>query len=72
MDLPKYFIVGNRPVKFVETEDGGMTVQAFDWSNGNFVRNLKYLSKVFESDEAEEVTKEQFLSHVDSLRKAIP
>ena len=30
MDLPKYFIVGNRPVKFVETEDGGMTVQAFD------------------------------------------
>ena len=34
MDLPRYFIVGNRPVKFVKTEDGGMSVQVFDWSNG--------------------------------------
>lgn len=71
MDLPRYFIVGNRPVKFVKTEDGGMSVQVFDWSNGNFVRNLNYLLEAIYSDETEEVTKEQFLSHVDSLRKSI-
>ena len=71
MDLPRYFIVGNRPVKFVKIEDGGMSVQVFDWSNGNFVRNLHYLLEAIYSDETKEVTKEQFLSHVDSLRKSI-
>ncbi len=71
MDLPRYFIVGNRPVKFVGTEDGGMAVQVYDWSNGSFVHNLDYLLEAIYSDETKEVTKEQFLSHVDSLRKSI-
>lgn len=71
MDLPRYFIVGNRPVKFVGTEDGGMTVQVFDWNNGSFIRNLDYLLKAIYSDDTQEVTKEQFLSHVDTLRKSI-
>jgi hypothetical protein len=71
MNLPRYFIVGNRPVKFVGTEDGGMAVKVFDWSNGSFVDNLDYLLKAIYSDETQEVTEEQFLSHVDSLRKSI-
>ena len=71
MDLPRYFIVGKRPVKFVGTEDGGMAVKVFDWSNGSFVDNLDYLTKAIYSDETQEVTEEQFLSHVESLRKSI-
>ena len=71
MNLPRYFIVGNRPVKFVGTKDGGMAVQVYDWSNGNFVHNLDYLTKAIYSDETQEVTEEQFLSHVESLRKSI-
>jgi len=56
--LPRYFIVGERPVKFVATPDGGMDVLAFDWKTGEFVREMRYLSKCSqgggEVDEVEE------------------
>ena len=43
MDLPRYCIVGRRPVKAVATADGGMDVLAFDWDTGAFVRDMRYL-----------------------------
>ena len=45
MELPRYFFVGELPVKFVATPDGGIDVLALDWKTGNFVREMRYLSR---------------------------
>jgi hypothetical protein len=45
MNLPRFFIVGERPVRFVATPEGGMDVQAYDWSTRRFVRDMSYLSR---------------------------
>jgi len=42
LNLPIYGIVGDRPVKAVDTPDGGMDVLAFDWKTGEFVRDMSY------------------------------
>ena len=33
---PEYYIVGERPAKVVETENGGLTCFAYDWKTGEF------------------------------------
>jgi hypothetical protein len=45
MDLPRYCIVGARPVKAIETEDGGMDILAYDWSTGEFARHMEFLTR---------------------------
>lgn len=71
MDLPRFFICGNRPVKFVATEDGGMDVLAYDWRTGEFVREMGYLSRcsLGTDPETDEVSRDDFDSHVASLRQ---
>jgi hypothetical protein len=65
MELPRYFIVGERPVKFVSTPDGGMDVLALDWKTGEFVREMRYLSKCSEGGgEVDEVEEAAFLAKV--------
>lgn len=61
MDLPRYFIVGERPVKFVSTPDGGMDVLALDWKTGEFVREMRYLARCTHGDpEVDEVEQAAF------------
>lgn len=65
MDLPRYFIVGDRPVQFVPTAEGGMDVQAYDWPTGDFVREMGYLSRCLGPDvEVDEVDEATFLAAV--------
>ena len=70
MELPRYCIVGDRPVKAVATDDGGMDILAFDWKTGEFVREMDYLSQVVMSQggEVDVVTKEEFDKKVATLR----
>ena len=61
MDLPRYFLVGDRPVRFVSTPEGGMDVQAYDWATGDFVREMGYLSRCLGTDvEVDEVDQAAF------------
>lgn len=69
MELPRYCIVGLRPVKLVETNDGGMDCLAYDWDSGELVRNMDYLSRAcLPDDEVEVVGVEQFDAHLARLR----
>lgn len=70
MDLPLYCIVGDRPVKAIETEDGGMDVLAYEWDTGEFKRAMQYLSKITLGDgEIDYVSEEEFEQYVEKLRQ---
>ncbi len=67
--LPKYFIVGDRPVKSVPTNEGGLDVLAYDWNSGEFIRAMEYLAKIsFGEGEVERVTRAEFDDRVEKLR----
>jgi hypothetical protein len=72
MDLPLYCIVGDRPVKAIETDSGGMEVMALNWENGNFERDMKYLDRILSGDiEVSVVDKKDFISKVDEIRSKV-
>ena len=69
MKLPRYYIVFTRPVKLVETEDGGMDVLKFDWETGGFIGGVNLLSEIFFGHgEVEQVTEDEFIQYVEKLR----
>lgn len=70
MDLPRYCIIGARPVKLVETDDGGMSCLAFDWETGELERDMSMLTRACLPDgEVDIVTEEQFDEAVSRLRR---
>ena len=67
---PIYCIIGLRPVKVIETLEGGLDVQAYDWINGGFVRQFEYKDTIYGTqDDVEIVTKEEFDKYIASLQK---
>jgi hypothetical protein len=70
MKLPLYFIVGARPVKAIQTPDGGMDVLALDWDTGEFSRHLEYTSRIMvvTDVEVEEVSESEFNAVVEKLK----
>lgn len=46
--LPRYYIVNDRPVRFIPTGDGGMDIEALNIRTGEFERAMEYLTKVME------------------------
>jgi len=67
--LPRYCIVGARPVKAVATPDGGMDVLAYDWETGELKREMSYLVRVTSPDvEVELVSEAEFERRVGELR----
>lgn len=69
MDLPRYYIVGLRPVKFVDTPSGGMTVLKMNWDTGVFEYGMEYLARAMSSDsDVDRVSEDEFIQHVESLR----
>jgi hypothetical protein len=69
MDLPQYHIVFTRPVKLLETEDGGMNVLKFDWKTGGFIYGMNLLSEIFFGHgDVEQVTEDEFIQYVEKLR----
>ena len=68
MQLPRYCIIGARPVKAIETEDGGMDVLAYDWRPGEFARDMGYLTRVtLPDEEVEIISAEEFDAYVAEL-----
>jgi hypothetical protein len=72
MDLPLYCIIGDRPVKAIETESGGMEVMALNWKNGKFEREMKYLDRILSGDiEVSVVDEYDFQKKVEEIRSKL-
>jgi hypothetical protein len=68
-DLPEYYIVVERAIKLVPTEDGGMTVLKYNFETGRFDYGMEYLSRVmFGKDDVEKVSEDELVQHVEKLR----
>ena len=68
MELPRYFIVGERPVKFIATAAGGMDVLAWDWQSRKFSRHMEYLTRCSLGDpEVDEVEETAFLLQLGKI-----
>jgi len=70
MDLPLYCVVGVKPVKIFETEDGGMTCHVFNPETDQFERNMDYFTRCFmgQDPEVDVVTEEEFEQAIVKLR----
>lgn len=68
-ELPEHYIVVERVIKLVPTEDGGMTVIKYNFETGRFDYGMEYLSRVmFGKDDVEHVSEDEFVQHVEKLR----
>ena len=70
MKLPRYWLVGDRPVKAVATPEGGMDLLAWEWKTGAFVREMGYLTRVMTGmdPEVDEVDAAAFEAQCQRLR----
>lgn len=71
MDLPAYFIVGDRPVRFLPTPEGGLDIEALNWQTGAFERDMSYLTRCLgpsPSEEADQVDEATFWRQVEAMR----
>jgi hypothetical protein len=72
MELPLYCIIGERPVKAIQTEDGGLDVKALNWETGKFERDMKLLDRIYSDDtEVSIVDKAEFDRKVAEIRAEI-
>jgi len=72
LDLPRYFIVGDRPVKAVSNRGGGIDVLALDWTTGEFVPGGAYVPRIFLPDaDIRRVSVKEFDQTVLEVRRAM-
>ncbi len=71
MDLPRFYLFGDRPVKIIRTEDGGADTLAYNWETGEFERApTDYLPRALfgSRPDDERVSEEVFERQVKKLR----
>lgn len=69
-DLPAFYLVNDRPVKLLETPDGGLTVLVYNWKTGEFDRDMSYLSRCSEpGKDVDKLTESDFNQYVADLRR---
>jgi hypothetical protein len=69
MDLPRYYIVGIRPIKFVPGPGGSLVVLKMNWDTGAFENGIEYYERaLFGRDDAERVTEDEFIQHTEAWR----
>ena len=70
--LPRYYLVNDRPVRFIPTPEGGMDVEALNMHTGVFERDLSYLTKVMDPfADVDSVTEAEFEERVAEVRSGI-
>lgn len=69
MKRPAYFIVGNRPVKTIDTDKSEVDILAFNWKTGEFETDFEYLDRLYlDHWEVEQISEEEFEKYVEDLR----
>jgi hypothetical protein len=71
--IPRYAIIGRRPVQMIETPEAGLQVLAFDWETGDFVEEKRYFDRILDDTDVEVyiVDEEKFKKRVALLRDKI-
>lgn len=69
----RYFIVGIRPIKFIQLDDNILSGAAYamDWEDGKFKISQNYVDNIWGrqfKDDAEEISQAEFDSLVDKYR----
>lgn len=68
---PWFYAVNDRPVKFVELPSGEVDVLVYDFQTGEFIRDMSYLSRVFDHDkDVDKLDESAFNALVHDLRRA--
>lgn len=71
-DLPRYYFVNDRPVKFVSTPDGGLDILALHMRTGEFEREMNYLTKVTDPfADVDAVSEVEFDARVAEVRSEL-
>ncbi|MFY1831985.1 hypothetical protein ACN47A_39090 [Myxococcus fulvus] len=68
-DSTRYYIVGNRTVKWVPLEDGGLQVLKLDWITGLFIPGVDDLHKCMFADDSERVSEDEFIQQTEAMRR---
>jgi hypothetical protein len=69
MDLPCYYTVGPRAVKFLETSDRGLVVLKMTSKTGLFEFGMEFFARCGSSDsDVDELSEEEFIQYVESVR----
>jgi hypothetical protein len=66
----KYYLVNDRPVRFILTPEGSMDVQALNMRTGEFERAMEYLSKIMAPfADVDSISETDFNVRVTQVRK---
>jgi hypothetical protein len=69
MQVPQYFIVGIRPIKFVRGPGDSLVVLKMSWDTGAFENGIEYYERaLFGRDDAERVTEDEFIQRTEAWR----
>jgi hypothetical protein len=69
LDDNEYFIIGDLPVKFVATPDGGLEVLKMSWTSGRFESGMEFYARAGSSSpDVEQVSEDEFIQQVEGLR----
>lgn len=72
MSVPRYFTLNDRPVKVVDTPDGGLQAYALHMRTGEWVDGSDHLLRYFKHDADTELMDElQFLARVTEIRNRL-
>jgi len=67
---PWFYAVNDRPVKFLELSTGEVEVLVYDFQTGELVRDMSYLSRVFEhGKDIDKLDEAEFDTLVEELRR---
>ena len=66
-----FVVIGARPVKAIETNDGGLAIYSFNWQTGNFELDMSYLNRLYggQEDEFQELDENDFNAYVQKLKQ---
>jgi hypothetical protein len=71
-ELPKYYAVNDRPVKLIDTAEGGQDVLVMNLKTGEFERDMSYGDHIHAPfKDVDQFTEAEFDDYVATLRQTI-
>ncbi|MGF1494050.1 MAG: hypothetical protein ACFBSC_16665 [Microcoleaceae cyanobacterium] len=69
MELPRYCLINQQPVKVIRTSEGGMDVLAYCSETDQFQRRMDYLTRVtLGGDDVELVSEKKFQQQIEKIK----
>ncbi len=68
-DLTRFYIVGLRPIRFVPTPEGGLSVLKMNWTTGAFEPGMEYMDQALTGkSEVTRVSEDEFIQRTEAWR----